>query len=96
MITPTVRTTIDLDRDLYIQLKQIVAVDRQTIKSVMREAVRDVVRKKKVKKQKSFEQLWKEIRAIATAANKRSPERKSLTQILIEERDERYHENGYL
>jgi hypothetical protein len=49
-----------------------------------------------VKKQKSFEQLWKEIRAIATAANKRSPERKSLTQILIEERDERYHENGYL
>lgn len=96
MNTPTVRTTVDLDRDLYIEFKQVVAAERQTIKDVLGEAVRDVVRKKKTKKRKSFEQLWKEMRTIATAANKRGPKEKSLTQLLIEERDKRYHENGYL
>lgn len=91
MNTQTIRTTVDLDRDLYIAVKQKIASERETLRDAVRRAMTWYASTPQTKTARSFERAWTRMRAIA-----RKGRQIDLTKWLIRERDRRYHDDARL
>lgn len=89
MNTQTVRTTVDLDRDLYIAVKQKIAAERETLREAVRRAMTWYASTTPTKTKHSFDRAWARIRAIA-----RQGRQIDLTKWLIQERDRRYRDDA--
>lgn len=96
MQSQTYRTTFEFDQATMATLRQLAFNERLPMTRVVKKAVADYSQKRQAKPAKNFNQLWQEIRSLAKTANKNTPKDKDLTQVLVEERDKRYYDQGYL
>lgn len=88
MQTQTHRTTIDFDREMMMQLRQVAFDEGKPVRKVVHEAVKKHLQTKKSKKKDSFEKIWAEMGRIS----KHGRQDINMTEWIIKDRDRRYRE----